>query len=111
MTLKVHASSFNLPGTNFSSIDYNMLYAGACWSNTKEGLKKATEAGTITVLDEDNKIVSNPGGSLPVYVNGKLLPVFQTKKKLSIRPTMYVLMKIKICMYANGMLSLLHLSN
>jgi hypothetical protein len=77
----------------------------------KKGLKKAKESGSITVLDEDNKIVSNPGGSLPVYVNEKLLPVFQTKKKLSIRPTMYVLMKIKICMYANEMLSLLHLSN
>jgi hypothetical protein len=77
----------------------------------KRRTKKVKNSGSITVLDEDNKIVSNPGGSLPVYVNGKLLPVFQTNKKLSTRPTMYVLMKIKICMYANGMPSLLHLSN
>jgi hypothetical protein len=88
-----------------------MVYAGVCWSNTKERLKKAKESGFITMLDEDNKIVSKPGGSLPVYVNGKLLPVLRTKKKLSITPTMYVLMKIKICMYANGMPIILHLSN
>jgi sugar lactone lactonase YvrE len=40
-----------------------------------------TEAsGFVTILNKDNKVVSNLGGSNPVYENGKLKPLSQTDK-------------------------------
>jgi peptidylamidoglycolate lyase len=34
--------------------------------------------GFVSILDKDNKVVSNPGGSAPEYVDGKLQPMQQT---------------------------------
>ena len=40
-----------------------------------------TEAsGFVTILNKENKVVSNLGGSMPVYENGKLKPLSQTDK-------------------------------
>jgi sugar lactone lactonase YvrE len=40
-----------------------------------------TEAsGFVTILNKENKVVSNLGGSNPVYENGKLKPLSQTDK-------------------------------
>ena len=36
--------------------------------------------GFVTVIDENDKVVSNIGGSEPVYENGKLRPLSQTEK-------------------------------
>jgi peptidylamidoglycolate lyase len=38
------------------------------------------DSGFVTILNKDNKVVSNLGGSEPVYVNGKLNPMSQTEK-------------------------------
>jgi hypothetical protein len=38
------------------------------------------KSGFVTILDKDNKVVSNIGGSEPVYENGKLKPMSQTDK-------------------------------
>ncbi|MBL0744762.1 6-bladed beta-propeller [Chryseolinea lacunae] len=36
--------------------------------------------GFITILDKDNKVVSNIGGTAPTYVDGKLQPMAQAEK-------------------------------
>jgi sugar lactone lactonase YvrE len=38
------------------------------------------DSGFVTILDKENKVVSNLGGSEPVYNKGKLNPLFQTEK-------------------------------
>ena len=38
------------------------------------------KSGFVTILNKDNKVVSNLGGSEPVYENNKLLPMSQTDK-------------------------------
>ncbi|MFZ9418714.1 MAG: 6-bladed beta-propeller, partial [Sediminibacterium sp.] len=38
--------------------------------------------GFITILDKNNKVVSNLGGSAPQYVEGVLQPMSQTDKIL-----------------------------
>jgi peptidylamidoglycolate lyase len=35
-------------------------------------------SGFITILDKNNKVISNPGGSTPTYKNGVLQPLTQT---------------------------------
>lgn len=37
-------------------------------------------SGFVTILNKDNKVVSNIGGSEPSYVNGVLQPMFQQQK-------------------------------
>lgn len=40
----------------------------------------AEGTGFVTILDNDNKVVSNIGGSEPQYTNGELQPMHQTDK-------------------------------
>ncbi len=40
----------------------------------------AEDSGFVTILDKDNKVVSNIGGSEPQYVDGKLQPMKQADK-------------------------------
>lgn len=41
---------------------------------------KATGSGFVTILDKQNKVVSNIGGTEPVYQDGKLKPMSQAEK-------------------------------
>jgi hypothetical protein len=52
-------------------IDDSNLYAGVCWSRLKY-LNQTPDSGFVTILDKDNKVVSNPGGTEPEYRNGEL---------------------------------------
>ncbi len=54
----------------------NHLYAAVLQSNTQ--LWK--ESGFITILDKDFKVVSNPAGAAPEYVNGRPVEMHQTIK-------------------------------
>ena len=38
------------------------------------------DSGFVTILNKENKVVSNIGGSAPVYINGILNPLSQTEK-------------------------------
>ena len=38
------------------------------------------ESGFVTILDKDNKVISNPGGSEPVYQNNQLSEMMQMTK-------------------------------
>jgi hypothetical protein len=63
-------------------IDDKNIYAGVCWSTTKEGKGWQKDTGFVTVLDSNNKVVSNPGGTEPKYVNGQLQQMFQSEERV-----------------------------
>ncbi|MFS4466673.1 6-bladed beta-propeller [Maribacter sp. 2210JD10-5] len=60
-------------------LDDDNIYAGVCWSTTKEGKNYVRDTGFTTILDGNNKVVSNPGGEAPEYKNGELQQMFQAK--------------------------------
>lgn len=41
---------------------------------------KHINSGFVTILNKENKVISNLGGSVPVYENNKLIPLSQTEK-------------------------------
>jgi hypothetical protein len=47
------------------------LYAGVCWSTDDEG-NRLNNSGFVTILNAENKVISNPGGTEPVYQDGTL---------------------------------------
>ena len=53
------------------------LYAGVCWSNDQAGEMIGSPSGFVTILDINNKVISNPGGNAPVYKSNKLQPTLQ----------------------------------
>jgi len=61
--------------------DDQNLYAGVCWSQPKVGKTNWKDhTGFVTILEGD-KVVSNPGGTAPDYVNGKLQKSYQLESK------------------------------
>ena len=60
-------------------IDGENLYAGVCWSRLKY-LNRTPSSGFVTILDKDNKVVSNPGGTAPKYIGGQLQLMLQDQK-------------------------------
>lgn len=58
------------------------LYAGVCWSKTPEVNKlPQNPSGFAVVLNAENRVVSAPGGSAPVYDEaGKLQPLTQEER-------------------------------
>ena len=52
------------------------LYAGVCWSRLKY-LNRTPNSGFVTILDKNNKVISNPGGTEPKYIDGKLQVMMQ----------------------------------
>lgn len=58
-------------------MDGENIYAGVCWSNFRDtGKMDGGKSGFVTILDKNNKVVSNPGGTKPEYKNGVLQPMF-----------------------------------
>ncbi len=62
-------------------IDDENIYSGVCWSETKDGKRWERNTGFVTILDSENKVVSNPGGSEPKYNDGILEQMFQGQGK------------------------------
>ncbi len=56
-------------------IDGQNLYAGVCWSKDASGVRNGN-SGFITILDEKNYVLSNPGGNAPMYKDNLLLPTY-----------------------------------
>ena len=54
------------------------LYAGVCWSRLKY-LNQTPNSGFVTILDKNNKVISNPGGTKPEYLKGELQLMVQDK--------------------------------
>lgn len=57
-------------------INGNHIYAAVLQTNSRQG----QQSGFVTILDENNKVVSNLAGSEPTYTNGKLQEMYQTLK-------------------------------
>lgn len=55
-------------------IDDLNIYTGVCWSKSKNGENKL-DSGFVSILNEKNTVISNPGGEAPRYSDGKLLPM------------------------------------
>ncbi len=68
-----YLSTIFLPGAFVCRpvIDDDHLYAGVCWSRLRY-LNQTPNSGFVTILDKNNKVVSNPGGTKPHYVKGEL---------------------------------------
>ena len=58
------------------------IYSGVCWSRTREGKDYVRDTGFVTILDKQNKVVSNPGGEAPIYENGKLQTMHQSETRV-----------------------------
>lgn len=54
------------------------LFAGVCWSRLRY-LEQTPDSGFVTILDQNNKVVSNPGGTEPEYRNGELQVMVQSE--------------------------------
>lgn len=54
------------------------LFAGVCWSRLRY-LNQTNNSGFVTILDKNDKVVSNPGGTKPEYRNGQLQLMVQDK--------------------------------
>lgn len=52
------------------------LFAGVCWSRLKY-LNLTPNSGFVTILDKQNKVISNPGGTKPRYQKGTLQMMVQ----------------------------------
>lgn len=52
------------------------VYAGVCWSRLRY-LNQTPESGFVTILDAEDRVVSNPGGTEPEYRNGALTLMVQ----------------------------------
>ncbi|GAB3010082.1 peptidylglycine monooxygenase-like protein [Cyclobacterium sediminis] len=68
-----------LPGAFISRpvLDDENLYSGVCFGMERDNYNMHLNKGFVTILDKDNKVVSNPGGTKPVYKKGKLELMFQ----------------------------------
>lgn len=54
------------------------LYAGVCWSRLRY-LNQTDNSGFVTILNENNNVVSNPGGTAPEYREGVLQMMVQSQ--------------------------------
>lgn len=68
-----YLSTVFLPGAYVcrAVIDGPNLYAGVCWSRLKY-LNQTNNSGFVTILDASDKVISNPGGTAPNYINNEL---------------------------------------
>ncbi|MEX0314274.1 MAG: 6-bladed beta-propeller [Allomuricauda sp.] len=73
-----YLSTIYLPGAYVCRpvIDGENIYSGVCWSRLKY-LERMPNSGFVTILDKKDKVVSNPGGTKPVYKKGELQLILQ----------------------------------
>ncbi|MEL6718868.1 MAG: 6-bladed beta-propeller, partial [Bacteroidota bacterium] len=76
-----YSHTLTLPGAFVCRpvMDDDNLYAGVCWSETEDGKRWHPNTGFVTILDVNNKVVSNPGGMEPIYKDGSLQKMLQAK--------------------------------
>lgn len=73
-----YLSTIFLPGVFVCRpvLDGDNIYAGVCWSRLRY-LNQTPNSGFITILDKNDRVISNPGGTAPVYAKGKLQMMVQ----------------------------------
>ncbi len=73
---------FYLPGAFMSRavIHGDELYTGVCFGMTPDNFNMQMNLGFVSILDKRNRVVSNPGGTPPIYkANGALEPLYQAE--------------------------------
>lgn len=75
-----YISTLFLPGAFVcrAVIDDENIYSGVCWSRLRY-LEQTNNSGFVTILDGKDKVISNPGGTAPVYKKGELQLMVQDK--------------------------------
>lgn len=73
-----YLSTIFLPGAFVcrAVIDDDNLYAGVCWSRLRY-MNQTPDSGFVTILDKNDKVISNPAGTKPEYRNGELQMMVQ----------------------------------
>ena len=73
--------TYYIPGAFISRpvIDGDELYSGVCFGMEKNNYNMLMNKGFVTILDRTNKVVSNPGGTEPIYQDGSLQLILQDK--------------------------------
>lgn len=68
-----YLSTIFLPGAFVcrAVIDEGNIYSGVCWSRLRY-LNQTPNSGFVTILDHNDQVISNPGGTEPVYRDGTL---------------------------------------
>lgn len=71
-----------LPGAFMSRavIDDGNIYSGVCFGMSDGNYNLQNNKGFITILDKENQVVSNPGGTKPKYKKGKLQLMLQDQQ-------------------------------
>ena len=78
--------TLHLPGAYVSRavIHDGLIYTGVCFSSDKP-YAVPRETGFVMIIDENEKVVSNPGGTEPIYKNGRA-PVMIQAEPVFIHP-------------------------
>ena len=77
-----YAETIELPGAFAGQLVFrdDKIYTAVCWSKENGTGKKLNQSGFVLVLDRKTKrVISAPGGSEPIYTDGKLQPLYQTQ--------------------------------
>jgi hypothetical protein len=75
-----YLSTIFLPGAYVcrAVMDEDNIYAGVCWSRLRY-LNQTDNSGFVTILDRNDRVVSNPGGTEPQYVDDELQLMVQSE--------------------------------
>ncbi len=75
----VHQRTVYLPGAYISRpvIAGRHLYSGVCFGVFPDDYRMWQNRGFVTILDDQDRVVSNPGGHEPHYKNGRLQLMYQ----------------------------------
>lgn len=74
-----YIEEYYMPGAFVSRpvMDGENIYSGVCFSMTEGNYNMQLNRGFVTILNKENRVVSNPGGTEPQYENGKLKLMLQ----------------------------------
>ncbi|MBK1833840.1 hypothetical protein [Roseibacillus ishigakijimensis] len=75
-----HLSTIDLPGAYAGQAVFHgdHIYTGVCWSKHPKTGEKLNKSGFVAVLDrKTHRLLSVPGGSEPLYEEGKLTSISQ----------------------------------
>jgi peptidylamidoglycolate lyase len=76
-----HVRGVYLPGAYVSRpvISGSQLYSGVCFGAKPNDFRMWQGRGFVTILDAEDKVISNPGGNTPEYESGVLKPLLQAQ--------------------------------
>lgn len=76
-----HVRTVYLPGAYMSRpvIAGRHLYSGVCFGMFAHDYRMWQNRGFVTILDDQDRVVSNPGGQAPRYEDGKLQVMLQNQ--------------------------------